>query len=150
MTWTLRLGLLAMLLALPTVSREARAEELLADDAGHLEIFVINPFGIGQQAIAETAFEVISGYSDIRITVSQYDSLIRFDSLSERRDTCSRFEDGEKYPVLVRRVPGRKDATFFVRAGWVVSLETGKCFRTPPDLERLIESAERLASGTRR
>lgn len=147
MKTTLRLGLLTMLLALLPVSREARAEDLLPDETGGLEIFVINPFRIGQQAIAETAFEVISGYSDIRISVDQYEPLIRFDALSERGDTCSRFEDGERYPVLVRRVPGRKDATFFVRAGWVVNLETGRCFRTPRDLERLIEAAERLASG---
>lgn len=98
METTLRLGLLAMLLALLPVSREARAEDL--------------PL--------------------------------------ERSDPCSRFEDGERYPVLVRRAPGRKDATFFVRAGWVVNLETGRCFRTPPDLERLVESAEKLASGTGR
>ena len=131
-------------LLLLLVTPFASSGELLADDAGAMSIYVIDPLQMSRHTSSETAASTVSEYSGVRIEVVLYEALLEFDRLAAAGVVCKPFDGGAVHPVIVRRVPGEPDATFFVRSGWVVSFETSRCFRTPPDIARLIRAAESL------
>ncbi len=146
MNWFTRPIAYACLIPLLVAAPSARSDELLVDDAGDISIYVIDPLQMSRHTSSETAATTVSEYSGVRIQVVSYPALLKFDALAEGGGggVCKPYDGGAVHPVIVRRVPGEPDATFFVRSGWVVSFETSKCFRAPPGIARLIRAAESL------